>query len=538
MSASPPAKETPVTPSRMVGLFGWLTLSALLLLLVPPFLCMPLTADTAFYDVCARLVLRGGAPERELLCLMPPGMIGSLAAVRATLGGSSLAARVADLGIVAAVISLLAGWLRAGGLSRAACVWVAVLLAAFYLTTTEWEQVQPDTWMFLPAVAALTLRRRQVAALTAGPRTGHRAVTRALLEGVLWGTACLFKPFVVVPGLAAWLASAAVVRRSGAGWLRRLVPDAAGLLAGGLLVGALWQVWLLSHDSWRVYWHNFAEFQGDFYAALSAKDRLLFLFTKLPPWGLLHLAAVPVAVVALVRSLAGRGPLSRPLAAEALLSAFYLGWLFQANFLQSQYHYHLVPPVFAATALLAGWLGRRGWPLWNHIILAVLWVAAVALQPAVRPARLALWADCWRSGPTPEMMDRLHLWHTTPEWVDLERVADYLRRQGAGGRDVLCFDLSTTELQNELGIRPPTRHIYPATNITTFVKHRDLIRKELREGPERWVVIDMKAVDVPYESGVEEGSIKLDLPPGLAERWPYSWRPVFRAGRYCVLSSG
>jgi hypothetical protein len=537
MNASPPAKVSSATPSRLAGLLGWLTLAGLLLLLVPPFLCMPLTADAAFYDICARFILKGGALERDLLCLMPPGMAWSLAAVRATLGGSSLAARVADLGIVAAVIALLVGWLRAGGLSRTACVWVAVLLAAFYLTTTEWEQVQPDGWMFLPAVAALTLRRRQVATLTDGTRPGRQAVSWALLEGVLWGSACLFKPFVAVPGLAAWLASAAVLRRSGPGWPRRLVPDAAGLLAGGLLMGALWQGWLLSHDAWRVFWNNVAEFQGDFYAPLSATDRLRFLFTKLPPWGLLHLAAVPVAVVALVRSLAGRGPLSRPPAAEALLSAFYLGWLYQANFLQSQYHYHLVPPVFLAAALLAGWLGRRGWPVWGRLALAGFWIYAVAVQPAVRPARLALWADCWRNGPTPEMMDRLHLWHTTPTWVDLDRVADYLRRQGVGDRDVLCFDLSTTELQAELGVNPPTRHIYPATNVTTFAKHRDLIRKELRDGPEHWVVIDLEAVNVPYEPGVEEPPAPLQLKDDLIDHWPYSGQPVFRAGRYCVLRS-
>jgi hypothetical protein len=527
MSASPPAKGS-LTPA----LIGWLTLAALLLLLVPPFLCMPLTADTAFYDICARYVLRGGALERDLLCLMPPGMTWSLAAVRATLGVSSVAARVADLGVVAAVIALLAGWLRRSGLSRAACVWVAVLLAAFYLTTREWEQVQPDIWMFVPALAALSLRRRQVTALTEGGRAGGWAV----VEGVLWGAACLFKPFVALPGLAAWLVSAVIVRRSGPGWLRRLVPDAAGLLAGGLLMAALWQVWLLSHGAWHDYWHNFAEFQGDFYTPKPVGKRLLSVFGELPPWGLLHLAALPLAAAALLRALR-RGPLSRPLTAEALLAACYLGWLYQANFLQSQFYYHLLPPVFLAVALLAGWQGRLGWPLWSRLALAGFWVYAVAVQPAVRPARLALWADCWRHGPTPEMKDRLHLWHTTPTWVDLDRVADYLRRQGAGDRDVLCFDLSATELQPELGITPPTRHIYPAVNITTFARHREAIRKELREGPERWVVIDLVAIDVEAPPGVEEPPGKIDLPPALVGHWPYTGTPVYRAGRYCVLLS-
>ena len=103
---------------------------------------------------------------------------------------------------------------------------------------------------------------------------------------------------------------------------------------------------------------------------------------------------------------------------------------------------------------------------------------------------------------------------------------------------MLCFDLSTTELQTELGISPPTRHIYPATNITTFERHRDLIRKELREGPERWVVIDLKAIDVTYQPGVEEPPAPLKLKGDLIGHWPYSWKPVFRAGRYCVLGPG
>ncbi len=537
MGPTLPATAGAPSQGRRTEVLGWLALAALLVLLLPVFVCMPLTVDTAFYDICARYILRGGALERDLLCLMPPGMAWSLAAVRATLGGSSVAARVADLGVVAGIIGLLAGWLRAAGLSRAACTWVAVLLAAFYLTTTEWEQVQPDIWMFLPALGALALRRRQVAVLTGDGQSVSRTMGWAALEGALWAAACLFKPFVIVPAAGVWLASVAVVRRSGAGRLRRMVPDAAGLLIGGLLIGAVWQGWLLSHGAWRVYWHNFAEFQGDFYTPLSASDRLLGLFLKLPPWGALHIVGVPVAIVALARAVVGRGPLSRPLDAQALLAAGYLGWLYQANFLQSQFHYHLVPPVFLATALLAGWLGRtrRAWQLVGTAALAVFWVVAVAVQPAVRPARLALWADCWRQGPTPDMKDRLHLWHTTPTWVDLDRVADYLRRQGAGDRDVLCFDLSTTELQPELGVSPPTRHIYPATNINTFKRHQDAIREELRQGPQRWAVIDLEAIDVKYRPGVEEPPAPLDLPPQLTGHWLYALPPVFRSGRYCVL---
>src|ERR1700748_2427007 len=118
-----PTSPTPAR-RRQGELLAWLTLTALLALLLPLYSCMPLTADVAFYDICARYVLRGGALERDLLCLMPPGMTWSPAAVRATLGGSSVAARAADLAVVAGLIALLAAWVRGAGLSRAACAWL------------------------------------------------------------------------------------------------------------------------------------------------------------------------------------------------------------------------------------------------------------------------------------------------------------------------------------------------------------------------------------------------------------------------------
>ena len=150
--------------------------------------------------------------ERDLLCLMPPGMAWSLAAVRATLGGSSLAARVADLGIVAAVIALLAGWLAAR----------RTVVRGLRLGRGPARRLLPHHHrMGAGAAGHLDVPTGRGGADPAPP-TGRRPHRRdaagraggglALLEGVLWGTACLFKPFVVVPGLAAWLASAAVVR--------------------------------------------------------------------------------------------------------------------------------------------------------------------------------------------------------------------------------------------------------------------------------------------------------------------------------------
>src|SRR5438477_9665013 len=96
---------------RFVEAAGWLALAALLVVFVPLFLCLPLTVDAAFYSVCARHVLRGGALEKDFLFLPPPGMAWAVAVVRAVLGGSSVALRLADLLAVAAAVWLLARWL-------------------------------------------------------------------------------------------------------------------------------------------------------------------------------------------------------------------------------------------------------------------------------------------------------------------------------------------------------------------------------------------------------------------------------------------
>src|SRR5207248_9498714 len=103
-------------------------------------------------------------------------------------------------------------------LPRVAQVWTAVLLFAFYLSSSEWGYCQPDTWMLLPALAALHLRQRQAAAMIEQPLPARRRAALSLLEGVCWASACLFKPFVALPALLAWLAVAALTRGSGRGW--------------------------------------------------------------------------------------------------------------------------------------------------------------------------------------------------------------------------------------------------------------------------------------------------------------------------------
>jgi len=504
-------------------LAGWLVLAVLLVLLVPLFVCMPLTPDVSFYQIAAQHILRGGALERDLLFLPPPGLAWAFAAVGSTLGWTSWAMRVADLGVFGGIVVLLVVWLKAAGVSRAVRAWAAVLLCAFYLTTSEWSHGQPDTWMLLPALAALHLRRRRTAALLGA--AGGLAARWSIVEGLLWGAACLIKPFVVVPGLLVWLVSAGLARRSGAGWSPRLAADAAGPLAGGLLAAAAWQLWLIQSGSFGAYWHNYAVYHSDYTAQHAAISlRAAYLVVKMFPWGLLNLMGLPIALVSLFQALLARG---RPAAtgerlALPLLSGLYVGWVLQSTLFQFQFDYHLVPSYLLASALAVSWLATRAWRLWGLTALVLLSIAVLALGPACAPGRLFLWPRCWREGPTPDLQNQLALRRDAgePDWRALADAQRFLHDRHVRDRDLMCYDLSTTSLHVALGVRPATRFIYPSMMIFYLPSHRAAIRRELQAGPQRYVVTDLQTAT--------------ELSPELKEIYPYNLPIIFRAGRYLV----
>ena len=72
-------------PLRMAEALGWLALAGLLVVVVPLYLSMPLNFDIFFYDACGQVVLRGGALQKEMFFMPPPGMAWSLALERAAL---------------------------------------------------------------------------------------------------------------------------------------------------------------------------------------------------------------------------------------------------------------------------------------------------------------------------------------------------------------------------------------------------------------------------------------------------------------------
>jgi hypothetical protein len=512
---------------------------------------MPLYADVTTFDLGARNLLRGGVHYRDSYDNGLPGMVWLHVGIRALLGWRSEAIRLVDFLVVAGVVGLLVFWLRPLGLTRAARVWTAAVLFGFYFATPEVCHCQRDMWMLLPAAGALLVRRRQVAALLGTPRPLRGVALRAVAEGLCWGAAFWIKPFVALPGLACWLLAAAQVRRASARPGRVLAVDAAGLLAGGLLAGALGVAWLLGSGSWSYFWDTLLGWDENYYhqASNGVLRRTTFLLGQFRPWGWVHLAAAPIAAWSVWRVLAPARATDAPgPGQEALLGGFYLAWLVQANYLQYGYLYHLAPAFLLALAVVAGrrWLpgpSLLGWAL----LLGFLALAAVR-HPLADIRRTALWGRCWREGSTPELQNRLAL--TTeprrPDWVALRRVATFLKEQGVGDGELTCYSFGTTPLYLQLDVKPSTRFVSGIDDIVGGAPHRqDRVRAELAASPQRYIVTDLQFLEADLQAAgvlraqAAEGRLVLapDYAAALKARYPWSEPVIFRAGPYLVHRS-
>jgi hypothetical protein len=540
---------------------AWTALVALSIAAVPLFVCMPLWADVTLYDLAARNLLAGGVHYRDIFDTNLPGMVWLQVAVRSLFGWRSESMRLCDLAVVSAIVALLLIWLRRLGVTRPARVWTAVVLLGFYLGTSEWCHCQRDTWMLFPALGALLLRRRQVVCLE-GSKTdlnpfyslAPATFLRALAEGLLWGAAFWIKPHVAIPALACWLVTCVYLKhccRLGAGLL---AADGAGLVAGGLVAGALGMAWIWRSGTWPYFWDTLLHWNPEYlarFARLRWHMRTFYLLMRLLPWGLIFLPAVAVALPALVRLLQWRA--SEPsdpsaVAAEparaasrdlALLSCFYLAWVFQAAYLQAPHDYTLVSPVLVGIALLSA----RGWPVdrspLGYLLLAGFLSVAAARYPLFEPSRLAAWPRCLTEGSSAELRDMLKVTAEVPSWQDLERVRDFLRSQGVGDGELTCYDNASHPLYLDLGIRPSTRYIHFQTILGYFPSRREQIRRELAAGPQRFVVDDDRLTRLGDQaSALAPAEGQPSRPARRSGRFPWTQPVVFRAGHLVVLRAG
>ena len=296
------------------------------------------------HDMAVRSILRGGVHYRDVFDTNLPGIDWAMAGVRRAFGwGYEVCARV-DLVVI-------------GGRGRGCCscgcggpagpgtrvAWLAAAAAMFYPFTSEFNHVQRDPWMLLPAVVAARLRLRPGASEPA--RSASRRSVRCS-KGFVWGVAVWVKPHVVVPAVAVWVVSAVLIARRESGRPCSATSRACSL--GGLLAGAAGRRVARRHRRVAALPRRVPELEPGLHRPTcrrrghAVRYRPFYCFR---PWSLLHFVALPLALLALLGSpRAARGPdratparrWSTPpprangRGARALLAALYLGWLRQA----------------------------------------------------------------------------------------------------------------------------------------------------------------------------------------------------------------
>lgn len=501
---------------------------------LPSFLCAPLWADVTLYDLAARAVLRGGTHYRDVFDTNLPGMVWAHVAVRTLFGWSNEAIRAVDFAIVAGTVAVLAKWIRAAGASAAAVAWFAATVALFYPYLSEYCHCQRDVWMLLPAAVAAGMRVRRA----------NGVPTSAFVEGLLWGSAVWIKPFVFVPAAAVWFASMPYL-----GGRREVALDALRSIAGGAIVGATGVAWLVGTGTWPHFVDVFANWNPEYAgrAWTELPDRVARSVGFFPPWALLHYPAIPLALSWLIRRNA--------VPAKRLLAAIYLGWMFQTILLQRGLDYVQVPGILLAIAVLAvpgtaigvaavGWFGVVAILVATVPSLPELpepWGALEDPHPLARSATYQNWGDCLRRGSTPEIRDRLsHLGraHCGTEWVDLDRVATFLRSVDPPLRDreLLCWHDATHPLYLMLDTEPAVRYMHVGTAIA-FRSKRETIAREVVAARPRFVVADLRRVTWYFPVRGSEPGVPEWLPASEREKFPWNQPVVFRAGRYLVFAA-
>jgi hypothetical protein len=558
---------------------GWGVAALALLGGVPLFLCLPPWNDVTLHDMVARTMLRGGVIYRDVFDTNLPGIDWSMAAIRGLFGWSYEVLRAFDFLVICGIVAVLCVWVRRCGGTSYTVAWLVASAALFYPFTSEFNHVQRDPWMLLPAVVAAFLRVKQIA--RAG--SGRSLFRPALLEGFIWGLAVWVKPHVVVPAFAVWAVSVVLLARYES--RQRILADFGGLVLGGLLAGVPGVLWIVANGAWPYFLDIFLHWNPDYLSESgSVGGRFGFAFECFRPWGLLHDVAIPLALLTLwearVWSRHGGEPAKVPgggwlflraasereVAARALLAAFYLAWLAQVVFVQKPFDYVHVPLTFLAMAVVAGqrWCFGFAYVLWFLGVGVLVNVAEAyptvrptvkALDPGTRWLRferhpladwqvMKLWPRCWREGGSPELRDRLGQFtnvHCGTNWRELNAVAEYLRKVDPplGSGELNCWHDSTHPLYLMLNLDPATRYMHYGTAFGIRSK-RERIAAEVANSRQRYVVSDLLRTRWDRHAVDDSGSwrtgdpLPVWIPPNERQKFPWNQPVVFRAGRYVV----
>lgn len=519
--------------SRLLLPLAWVFLGLLLLIHLPPFLCLGLVFDTCIYDFQASLVLRGQVLYRD--CLEPnfPGIVWLQAVIRSVLGWRSEVLRAVDAGIVAMAIVLLVRWLP-----RTMPAWARVgtagILTAFYLGSNEWCHCQRDTWMLAPALLGLALRARQIERVSDHATPTSTLTGWAFVEGLIWGAAVWIKPHVVLPALAA--ESVAVWRgwRVSPGEPGKLLADFAGLVSGGLVSGAAGVGWLVAYGAWPAFQEVIFSWNRDYFLQDTTGELGWLVhagtLVRFFPWCLVTFMAVPIALEAVGRECHRQASAEGPSEIESvspLLAAFYLAWLAQVLLLQHKFDYVQVPLYLLGITLVAAYAARA-----STALLVGFFVVCIAVgYPALTWQRLQVWPRCFSEGSTAELRDRLRIYSGQAEWTRLTNVANYLRAQQVGDGEVTVFNLSLIALHQMLDRQPATRYVILYDYLYGYARQREQIQAEVAASPQHFVVCDLS------RNGMSLMRAQLgESATGCSnDSYPWAKRVVFRDGNYVVF---
>jgi hypothetical protein len=582
---------------RSVGLPQAVTLIALVVGL-PLFLRSPLWADLTLYDVAARNLLWGGVLYRDVFDTNLPGFVWIMAIIRGVLGFDPVALRLVDLAVVTGIVLFVDRIAKLGGASPVARWWAIAGAAVLYPSTVEMAHAQRDTWMALPAVAAVLLRLRRL------NRTGvarGRIFWDSALEGALWGVAVWIKPHCLLIAAGVWLFSvwrvANIAERRSAGFS----ADLLGNLASGLMLGVIGIGGIALSGGWPYFWDILTVWAPE-YARLARREFAGRYYQELhwfPPWSLWLIPTVPLAVLSIIDAFTSSaldpesrpGPISRILPrwlwvdaadpkarfARGALAVLYLVWAAQSFVVQRGNVYVHLAELFlmfglwaahrrAMSAVVITWLAvtSGAWLVGDAVPqmrTALDQIAVHDSRPGAEPdkehyvirhpladlERLRIWPDCWRANLTEH--ERFVLWGRLQRlsgqlaafsWEELGEVADYLRSRGVQDGELIAWDDTPHALYLMLGIEPGLRFMHLHTAQSISMRGYSQIQSELASKAEvaRFAVGDLARTRVIAPPVSSRELLPQTLPPGERSRFPFNQKTVFRSGsglgRYTV----
>ena len=328
---------------RLSPFFALIALLAVLAIGVPIFIRMPVWVDVTYHDLSAWNIIHGGLHYRDVFETNLPGMVWLHALIRPLIGWSHEAIRIVDLAIVTVILFALASPGESG--RRRSLAGDALVPGCRLSVLFVRDRVHPLPARRLDAAAGragdVASRRRQVsgnrlgecarcecaghaarsrrrrrsgspsllrratespAAFFAAKRkrgivAGARPILWSIVEGMLWGLAIWIKPHVLVPALAAWIISLRFQTR------RAAIVDAIALLFGGAIVGGVGSYWLIRTGAWQPMWDILLNWNQEYYSWSwdNLYHKVQLVSGYFAPFSLLHFAAVPFAVYALIR---------------------------------------------------------------------------------------------------------------------------------------------------------------------------------------------------------------------------------------------